>query len=49
LYGLGAGTRWLVKSMARMLGVGDYVVGGSLVALFGAVGAVRKLTKAEGK
>jgi len=45
LYGLGAGARWLVKSVARMLGVGDYVVGGSLVA----VGAVRKLTKAEGK
>ena len=49
LYGLGAGARWLVKSVARMLGVGDYVVGGSLVVLFGAVGAVRKLTKAEGK
>jgi len=49
LYGLWAGARWLVKSVARMLGVGDYVVGGSLVAFFGAVGAVRKLTKTEGK
>eukprot|EP01083_Nonionella_stella_P021660 60019_1 len=45
LSGVGIGSRCLVKSMARMLGVRDYVVGGSLAALMGGVGTVRKLVK----
>mmetsp|Transcript_2919 Transcript_2919/g.5341 ORF Transcript_2919/g.5341 Transcript_2919/m.5341 type:complete len:664 (-) Transcript_2919:45-2036(-) len=46
---VGVGVRCLVKSVARLLGVKDVVVGGSLVALLGVVGVARKVVKAEKK
>ena len=40
----GVGVRTLIKSLARLLGVKDIVVGASLVALLGAASAIKKVT-----
>ncbi|KAL7540559.1 hypothetical protein ACHAXR_010215 [Thalassiosira sp. AJA248-18] len=46
---LGVGLRFFVKNVARLLGVKDVVVGGSLVALLGAAGVARRIANAEEK
>lgn len=45
----GVGLRYLVKSLARMLGIKDVIVSGCLAALLGVAGVTRRVVKAGEK
>ena len=45
----GVGSRYLMKTVAKLLGVGDAVVSGGLVAILGTAGMACKMLKSEAK